>query len=138
MNKIEELILTIQSVAKKLREIKAQELENSDFPDFSLSNFRYIEEIYNMGNPTFIELTNRLGLSKPTVTLMIAKLIEKGFVKKMRSGTDGRIYHLSLTGNGEKIIKDYNKIYQKFVDRAASKYDENELALLISLLKRML
>ncbi len=137
MQKAEQLLLAIQNVAKKLREFKIKEIENSGYMDFSISNFRYIEEIHNMGNPTFMELTNRMGLSKPTVTLMVAKLIEKEYVTKSKSEQDGRIYYLSLTPKGEKLINDYNKVYKNFIDQVASRFDEQEIETLVSLLRRM-
>ena len=137
MQKAEQLLLAIQNVAKKLREFKIKEIENSGYMDFSISNFRYIEEIHNMGNPTFVELTNRMGLSKPTVTLMVAKLIEKEYVTKTKSEQDGRIYYLSLTPKGEKLINDYNKVYKNFIDQVASRFDEQEIETLVSLLRRM-
>ena len=137
MDKAEELLSSIQGVSKKLRAIKEKQLEKSNLQDFSLSHFRYIEEIYNMKNPTFVELTKQLGLNKSTVTLMIAKLIEKGYVTKTRSKEDGRIYYLSLTGLGEKIVKDYNKVYKEFVSQIVSKFDSTEIDLLVSLLQRI-
>jgi len=137
MNKAEELLITIQGVAKKLREIKEKELENAELQDFSMVNFRYIEEIYNLKNPTFVELTNQLNYSKPTVTLMVAKLIEKGFVTKTKSKGDGRVFYLGLTSKGEKIIESYNKLYASFINEISSRYNNKELDTLISLLRRM-
>ncbi len=137
MNKAEELLLTIQGVAKKIREIKEKELENAELQDFSMASFRYIEEIYNLKNPTFVELTNQLNYSKPTVTLMVAKLIEKGFVTKTKSKGDGRVFFLGLTTKGEKIIESYNKVYASFINEISSRYNNKEMDTLISLLKRM-
>lgn len=137
MSKVEELLITIQGVAKKIRRIKEKELENTEMNDFSMTNFRYIEEIYNLKNPTFVELTNKLGYSKPTVTLMIAKLIEKDFVTKTKSEGDGRIYYIGLTPKGEKLIESYNKVYANFINDISTRYNDDEMDILISLLRRM-
>jgi MarR family transcriptional regulator, 2-MHQ and catechol-resistance regulon repressor len=137
MTKAAELLLTIQGVSKKIREIKEKELESMELQDFSMSSFRYIEEIHNLDNPTFVELTHKLGYSKPTVTLMVAKLIEKGFVTKTKSKGDGRVYFLGLSSKGEKIIESYNKVYSSFINEVSDRYDEKEINTLISLLKRM-
>ncbi|MCF8395675.1 MAG: MarR family transcriptional regulator [Melioribacteraceae bacterium] len=137
MNKAEELLITIQGIAKKIREIKEKELASAELQDFSMASFRYIEEIHNLKNPTFVELTNKLNYSKPTVTLMVAKLIEKGFVTKTKSKGDGRVYYLGLSAKGEKIIESYNKVYSSFINEISSRYDSKEMDTLISLLKRM-
>ncbi len=137
MNKAEELLITIQGVSKKIRKIKEKELENIELHDFSMANFRYVEEIYNLKNPTFVELTNKLKYSKPTVTLMVAKLIEKEFVTKTKSEGDGRVFYLGLTEKGEKIIESYNKVYACFISEISSRYNDEEMDTLISLLKRM-
>lgn len=137
MDKAEELLFTIQGVSKKIRKIKENELENTNMQDFTMASFRYIEEIYSLGSPTFVELTNKLGYSKPTVTLMIAKLIDKGFVNKTKSKGDKRIYHLELSTKGKSIIESYNKVYKKFIKEISSRYNDKELDTLISLLKKM-
>ncbi len=137
MNRAEELLITIQRVSKKIRMIKEKELESVELQDFSMASFRYIEEIYNLGNPTFVELTNQLGYSKPTVTLMVAKLIEKGFITKTKSRGDGRVYYLGLSPKGERIIESYNKVYTGFINEVSARYNDNEIDTLISLLKRM-
>jgi len=137
MNQTEELFNVIQSISRKLRDIKEQEIENIKIKDFSLSSFKYIEAIYKMKSTTFIEMAKELKLSKPTVTIMVNKLIEKGFIQKTKSSKDGRVYYLNLTEKGQKIIESYEKIYKKFSERIAELFDKEEMDTLISLLKKI-
>ena len=137
MNKAEDLVQVIQDISKKLRNIKEEEIKSIELNDFSINSFKYIEEIHNLKSPTFIELANKLGYSKPTVTLMVANLIKKGYVTKTNSEHDKRVYYLSLTAKGEEVITSYKNIYIKFIDQVSKRFNEEEMNTLITLLKRM-
>lgn len=137
MTKAEQLLEAIQSVSKKLRDLKAKHVEQTDLQDLSLANFRYIEVIHSLGDPTFNELAKRLGLSKPTVTVMIAKLIEMGLVTKTKSQLDKRSYRLNLTDKGTNVIQQYSTIQKIFAEQIISKFNDDETTNLISLLKRI-
>lgn len=137
MKQAEELIYVIQSITRNIRELKEKEIENMELQDFSFSYFRYIEAVNMLEKPTFVELTMKMGLSKPTVTIMVNKLIDKGFIQKTKSPEDGRIYYLSLTAKGKEIIDSYNDIYKKYTEQIADRFNKKEMDILISLLKRM-
>lgn len=134
---IDELLYAIQSVSGKLQKLKAQEVENLNVKDFSVANFRYLEELNKLGNPSFAELTDKLGLSKPTVTVMVNKLIDKGLIRKMKSQDDGRVYYLNLTDQGQQIINAYEGVFFEFKNQIAAKFNAEELETLAGLLKRI-
>ncbi len=54
--------------------------------------------------PTSVELCQVLGLSQPTATLLIDRLIKKGYLLKEPSPTDKRAKLLSLTEEGARIL----------------------------------
>ena len=137
MNRAEKLISVIQKIAGNLRELKEKEIDNMNLQDFTFAYFRYLEAVNKQGNPTFIELTEKLQLSKPTVTIMINKLIDKGLISKERSREDGRIYNLSLSEKGKHIVETYNAIYEKYINQIANRFNDKEMEILISLLERM-
>jgi DNA-binding MarR family transcriptional regulator len=67
------------------------------------TQMHYLEKIAELDNPTLTELSRELGLSKPTVTVAIDKLVEKGFVTRVRSDKDRRSAHLHLTEAGVEL-----------------------------------
>ena len=50
---------------------------------------------------TVSELSQRLQLAQSTVTELVQRAEETGFVKREPSGSDGRVAHISLTPLGE-------------------------------------
>lgn len=137
MNKTEELLLVIQSISRKLRSLKEEEIKNIDLNDFSFSYFRYIEAIHKLKNPTFLDLATELKLSKPTVTIMVNNLIEKGYVTKQKSSSDKRFYNLALTEVSKKIIQSHSKMFREFTKGIAARFTDEEIESLIYLLKKI-
>jgi DNA-binding MarR family transcriptional regulator len=50
------------------------------------------------------ELAELEGLAQPTVTLLVKKLEQQGWVKRDRPADDGRVVLLSLTGAGRTAL----------------------------------
>lgn len=51
------------------------------------------------------ELAARMATDQSTVSVVVGKLIEKGYVARERSETDGRRLHLTLTARGHLAVK---------------------------------
>jgi DNA-binding MarR family transcriptional regulator len=138
MERIFDLIEGIQGVAAKLRSLKVEEIEkNKDFSDISFTGFRYIEAIELLEGPTLVVLAEHLKLSKPTVTVMVSKLVEGGFVVKQKSNTDARQQYLFLTRKGKSLIRKHQELFETYASEVANRLSEDELITLISLLKKM-
>ena len=137
MSQVEEFFKVLQDISFKLRKIKEREITRLGLDDFSMTSFRYIEAIYKLGRPTIIELTKELELSKPTVTIMINKLVEQGFVNKSKSDQDGRYYYLGLSDKGIQVIQSYNETHKKFSREISTLFNEQEMETLNTLLKRI-
>lgn len=81
------------------------------------------------------EIAKQVGRSKPTVTILIDKLVLLEYVKKRRSSTDGRIFEVSLTAKGRKLIISLGDIstqmHQK-IDGILSTSEKKQLSTLLS------
>jgi DNA-binding MarR family transcriptional regulator len=53
------------------------------------------------------ELAELEGLAQPTVTLLVKKLEQQGWVKRDRPADDGRVVVLSLTEAGERALDEF-------------------------------
>lgn len=137
MDKSVFLLTVIQNLSNKIRKIKEQAFRQADYQDLSAASIHYINVISTIHNPTFAELANQLGLSKPSVTLMINKLHEKGYVQKTQSHEDGRVYYISLTEKGKTIATAYNDAQHKVVEHIATRLNHEEIDTLIALLTKI-
>jgi DNA-binding MarR family transcriptional regulator len=59
------------------------------------------------GGPRRItELADREGLAQPTITLMVKRLLERGWVARERDAADGRAVLVSLTDEGAAVLEE--------------------------------
>ena len=77
-----------------------------------------------------------LNFSKPSVTIMINKLIRQGLVKKVQSKTDKRVFYVELTDLGRDLIEIELNIYREFACNLEKALDEKEAQKLAGLLSK--
>ncbi|HSV95569.1 MAG TPA: MarR family transcriptional regulator [Spirochaetota bacterium] len=97
----------------------------------------YLEAVKELGNPNLVELSRRLGLSKPSISAIIEKLSNLGFVRKTQSDDDRRSFHLHLTESGEKITRMHDSIHQRIADLLARHLQKGETRDLVVLLNKV-
>ena len=89
--------------SRLVSDAEEQAKEHSDTKDLTATQLSYIETIEQLGNPNITELSVALGLKKPSVTVVVDRLITKGCVYKTHSDADRRTAHLHLTDVGSQI-----------------------------------
>lgn len=86
-----------------------------------------MEVIYALGQPTVTEFAEFANLSSSNAADKVNNLIRKGYLNKVQSEEDKRIYHLQVT---KKYTDYYNISYQylgEVMDRVAEKFSPDEL-----------
>lgn len=101
--------------------------ENSDAKDLTSTQINYLETIEELDNPNITELSARLGLKKPSVTIVVDRLIQKGCVYKTHSDNDRRSSHLHLTEVGRQINMRHDLAHEYLTDMVTKKLNEEEL-----------
>ena len=94
-------------------------------------------------NPTLTELgggsplLRELGLTKPTVSVLVDKLSEKGYVQRVHSDEDRRVMHLHVEYKGKKIQTLRETAHQRLAEKISAGLSETETATLTKLLKKI-
>jgi DNA-binding MarR family transcriptional regulator len=88
-------------------------------------------------NITFSDLAVRFGLSKPTVTELIGKLMDSGCVVKEKSREDRRVYYIRLTDKGKAIARMKLRAQMQLVEQIESQLNEIEIETLITLIHKI-
>jgi len=117
----------IDFISRSTKENKESVLSEDEFSRLTINQFYYLDLIGRLNNPTFTELADSLGITKPSVSAIAAKLIEKGYLYKKQSEDDQRIFHLHLTEKGQSIIEAEHKIYRSFALHIKTTLDGEEL-----------
>ena len=100
--------------------------EKGAFTDLTMKQVFYIETLGQMDRPTFTELAGKLGLSKPSVTAIVGKLTEKGYVRKIPDKEDKRSSRILLTQRGDEINRIHRDMHNAFAKHITTVLNEKE------------
>ena len=84
-----------------------------------------------------IDIANQLGIDKASVVSLIDRMEHAGWVERRRSTEDRRRQGIFLTPEGVKTCRSLKKEMIEHERKFVSRYSEQELRLLISLLRRL-
>lgn len=86
-------------------------LSDKQVGSFNMNDYYYLTSIYQLGMPKLGELANKLNLTKPAISALVKRLEKNELIIKTQSEKDKRVYYVSLTNKGIKIIEGDNKLY---------------------------
>lgn len=98
----------------------SETLSDVQMSSFNMNDYYYLTEIYQLGKPKLGELATRLNLTKPAISALTRRLESNQLIIKTQSEQDRRVYFLSLTDKGVKIIRGDNELYSQL----SSLFDE--------------
>lgn len=90
----------------------------------------------NKGPMTMKEIAEKIRRTQPTVTVLVDKLVEHGYVTREKSAEDARTSYVRLTKNGEGFKKLFFDISENMNKRMHSGLSETEEDQLVSLLEK--
>jgi DNA-binding MarR family transcriptional regulator len=134
MSNLSESISYLSDLVEKVLE---ETIIQSDFNDLTRKQFHYLQVIIRMKNPALSELARELGITKPTVTVLVDKLVEKGYVRRVKSDDDRRSMHLHLNKKGNKINTLREIAHNRIAEKIKSGLSETETAIFTTLLNKL-
>ena len=135
MNKLEEIIAKLSAYMGRMEE---EAKEQYNFKELTLTQMHYLEMISELENPNLTELATAMKLTKPTITVLVDKLIEKELVYKVQSDADRRSTHLHLTERGKLINQMHEYAHRRIAEQIEKKVDPAEMAQLTMLLEKII
>lgn len=132
---MEEIIAKLSAYMSRMEE---EAKEQFNFKDLTLTQMHYLEMISELQNPNLTELAVAMKLTKPTITVLVDKLIEKELVYKVQSDADRRSTHLHLTERGKLINQMHEYAHRRIAEQIEQKIDAEEMAQLILLLEKIM
>ncbi|ANQ53060.1 MarR family transcriptional regulator [Thermosipho sp. 1063] len=104
--------------------------QNSTFSKMTTNEF-YLFLFVNFNSPVSMKYcSEKMGLSKSAITVLIDKLENKKLVKRNRSSEDRRLILISPTNNGKKLFESFSKDFYKIIDFTISKIPDKELEII--------
>lgn len=136
MKNKQRLVDSIDLLTRKIEEIEVDVIENSELVKLSRKQIYYLDVINQMKNPTLGELTNKLGLSKPSITAIVEKLVQSGYVVKVKADDDRRVSHIHLGDKGKMIAQLHDDIHSRIEEFLTESLDSRETEQLTTILSK--
>ena len=134
MDNLKEAITYLSDFIEK---ILKEALDISDFSDLTQQQLHYLNVLVKMKNPTLTEFARELGLTNPTVTVLVDKLTEKRYIKRIHSDEDRRVMHLHIDKKGAKINALREIAHDRMAETIKAGLNEAETKTLTELLKKI-
>ena len=109
--------------------VEEKNLRQASGGELSIAEFHTLECI-GRGKDcrrTVGEIAEALGVTVPTVTVCVNKLVKKGYVTKTRSEKDARIAIIELTAEGRKMNLVHHFFHEQMVMDISCELTEEEL-----------
>jgi DNA-binding MarR family transcriptional regulator len=105
----------------------------------SISEVHLIEAAFSKDSTgkTISEISQTLGITLPSVTISVNKLIKKGYLLKEKSSEDGRSVIIKLTREGSRIYRAHRFFHMKMVEEISSHLTAGERELMLSGIKKL-
>jgi len=93
--------------------------------------------IGKMGRPKMSELARRGHVTLGTMTVMVSKLVKKGYVNRSREAGDRRVVRVSLTARGRKVDKLHEQFHKDMVDRLMAMLTKEEQWQIVKIVRKI-
>jgi len=92
---------------------------------------------YKRSEWTQSDLSKRLVVTRASITSVLDKLESKGLVKRQEVSGNRRIYHVSLTRQGEVLINKVEPVYRASIHQALDVFSDKQCRELITRLEQI-
>ncbi len=94
---------------------ECQAIKESGFYDVSVNETHTVDAIGIYLPKTMSNVAEKLDITMGTLTISINNLVKKGYVNKVKSELDKRVFMLSLTEKGKMLYKAHQKFHFELV-----------------------
>jgi DNA-binding MarR family transcriptional regulator len=119
--------------------VEEKSLKHAGNGELSISEFHTLECIAGGEDQrrTVGEIADALGVTVPTVTVCVNKLVKKGYVTKTRSEKDARIAIIELTAQGRKMNRIHRFFHEQMILAIRDEFDDGELDNLLRCIRKL-
>lgn len=82
------------------------------------------------------EIADAIHRSKPTVTVLVNKLVELNLVKKKQASDDSRVVYVELTSQGKELRKVFEEVSVNLAQKVFQNLEPAEIKNMEASLKR--
>jgi DNA-binding MarR family transcriptional regulator len=117
MDQVRFIIQAGKIIHDRIYKIELADLRTADLGDLSLAQLRVLSAVWEKGEVFMTELSDLLKVSPPSITAMVDRLVEKGFLTRTHSRQDRRKVLVCLAPQAiEPMERVEENLVQTFTD----------------------
>jgi DNA-binding MarR family transcriptional regulator len=93
--------------------------------DISLAQMHLLEVVGNHGELRMKELSEKLGVTTGTLTVMVHRLVTKGYLVKEKDADDKRSYFVKLTESGDAEYDNHHHLHGHLIEEIINTLGED-------------
>jgi DNA-binding MarR family transcriptional regulator len=137
MENSEGIIALVSAVREKANRFIAEQLRRLGITDIATPYGGVFVHLFKNGELSMGDIAQKIDRDKSTVTALVKKLVELGYVEASTSPSDSRMTIVRLTQRGLSLEKDFNEISVLLQDRIYQGFTALEQEILARLLMRI-
>jgi len=106
-------VALISRIKEKANKFIIHELEEHGIEGIVPSHGEILVILFQGGQYSMKELAEKIGRTKPTVTVLVDKLVDFGYVVRETCAADNRVTYIGLTEKGRSLKPVFDEISQK-------------------------
>ncbi|BES65798.1 MarR family transcriptional regulator [Gottschalkiaceae bacterium SANA] len=118
-------------------EIEEQSITTRTSPSITVNEMHIIEIIGLNQARSMGEVARDLGITLPSLTSGINRLVKKGYVERKRTEEDRRVVKVELTKSGRQIFRAHELFHNQMVEALIHDLEIEELPLLMNSLEQL-
>lgn len=138
MMKKTEAIFLISKIRARADAFILQELAQHEIEGLAPSHGDILRYLYQNDSMTMTAIAHTIHRTKPTVTVLINKLVKLGMVKKVKSPGDSRSVLVELTAKGRSFKPVFASVSKSLTEKVCAGLSEEEIKSLEAGLKKLL
>ncbi len=135
--KTNHIISLVSRIRDKAGRIIMHELSGRHIPGLAPSHGDILMLLFHSGSVSMREIAARIGRDKSTVTALVKKLIDFGYVQKEQDPNDSRVTLIRLTEAGRGLRKDFDEISDILLQRVYKGFSQQEKEVMVHGLERI-
>jgi DNA-binding MarR family transcriptional regulator len=113
------------------------ELESHGMQGLAPSHGSILSHLFSGKTLTMSDLAQRIDRDRSTITTLVGKLEEHGYVVRTRDENDGRVMYVRLTDEGRRLEAAFHEISARLLERTFTGMSQEDREVLASLLSRV-
>ena len=132
-----DIISLIAVVREKANRFIIQEMSMKEMEGLAPSHGDILSALFEYSSLTMKDLAKEINKDKSTVTALVNKLLNLGYIERTRDITDSRIVYITLAEKGKNLKSDFTEISDKLIERVYKDISKNEQEVLINILTKI-